>query len=151
MTPSGRSRNMAARWIKDPRFSQGATTALAWLTTPAMDRTEPMHGYKTATAQASVAHQTTGPSASAGNGASCHSSVLLQQPDPISDSPGMAFGGVELVPVLGKVAVSLPLSSSKRSSSFRSRSSSLSSHYPFRRPLTTAAARSRSTLRRRQF
>jgi hypothetical protein len=52
----------------------------------------------------SVAHEATGLSAAAGVGSSCHSPVLLQQRDPISDSPGMAFGGVELVAGLGKVA-----------------------------------------------
>ena len=52
----------------------------------------------------SVAHEATGLSAAAGVGSSCHSPVLLQQRDPISDSPGMAFGGVALVAVLNKMA-----------------------------------------------
>ena len=100
MTPSGRSRNMAARWIKDPRFSQGATTALAWLTTPAMDRTEPMHGPKTP----SSTHEAIALSAAVGEGNSCHSSVLLKQRNHGSDSHGIAFGGVELVAALDKIA-----------------------------------------------
>jgi len=49
-------------------------------------------------------HEATGLSAAAGVGSSCHSPVLLQQRNPISDSPGMAFGGVELVAGLDKVA-----------------------------------------------
>ena len=85
---------MATRWMPDPRISQGATTALAYLTTPAVDLTEPMHGYKTATAQASVANEAIALSAEAGVGNSCHSSVLLQQRDHVLDSPGIAFGGV---------------------------------------------------------
>ena len=56
-------------------------------------------------------------------GASSHSPVLLKQRDQISDSPGIAFGGVELVPELNKIALSLLLSSSSRSSSFSSRCS----------------------------
>jgi hypothetical protein len=91
---------MAARWMPDPRISQGATGALAWLTTPAMARTEPMHGPKTP----SDAHEAFALSAEVGVGSSCHSPVLLQQRDPISDSPGMAFGGGELVPELNKIA-----------------------------------------------
>ena len=47
--------------------------------------------------------------------------VFLQQRDHISDSPGVAFGGVELVPELDKIALSLLLSSSSRSSFFSSR------------------------------
>ena len=47
-----------------------------------------------------------------------HPPVLLEQRDHVSDSPGIAFGGVELVPVLDKIALSLLLSSSSRSSSF---------------------------------
>ena len=49
-------------------------------------------------------HEATGLSAAAGVGSSCHSPVLLQQRNPISDSPGMAFGGVALVAVLNKMA-----------------------------------------------
>ena len=52
-----------------------------------------MHGFKTANAQPRGAHEATGLSAAAGQESSSHSSVLLQQRDPISDSPGMAFGG----------------------------------------------------------
>ena len=55
----------------------------------------------------SCAHEAAGLSAAAGVGSSCHSPVLLQQRDPISDSPGMAFGGVELVVVLNKMATDL--------------------------------------------
>ena len=82
--------------MPDPRISQGATRALAWLTTPAVDHTEPMHGPKTP----SGAHEAIAMSAAVGVGNSCHSSVLLQQREPISDSPGIAFGGIELVPGL---------------------------------------------------
>ena len=49
-------------------------------------------------------------------GASSHSPVLLKQRDQISDSPGIAFGGVELVPELNKIALSLLLSSASRCS-----------------------------------
>jgi len=105
---------MATRWMPDPRISQGATGALAWLTTPAMARTEPMHSYKTATAQPSVAHEATGLSTAAGNGASCHYPVLLKQRNRVSDSPGMAFGGVELMSELNKIALSLASSSESR-------------------------------------
>jgi len=52
-------------------------------------------------------HEATGLSAAAGVGSSCHSPVLLQQRNPISDSPGMAFGGVALVAVLNKMATAL--------------------------------------------
>ena len=45
----------------------------------------------------SGAHEATGLGAAAGNGASCHSPVLLKQRNHVSDSPGMALGGVELV------------------------------------------------------
>ena len=79
--------------MPDPRISQGANGALAWLTTPAMARTEPMHGPKTP----SGANEATGLSAAAGVGSSCHSPVLLKQRNHVSDSPGIAFGGVELV------------------------------------------------------
>jgi hypothetical protein len=82
-------------------------------------------------------------SAASGMGASSHSPVLLQQRDHISDSPGVAFGGVELVSELNKIASSLLLSSASRSSSFSSR-------YRLHRPSATAAARSRSAPRRRR-
>jgi hypothetical protein len=45
-----------------------------------------------------------------------HSPVFLRRRDHISDSPGLAFGCFELVPVLDKIALSLLLGSS----SFRS-------------------------------
>jgi len=45
-----------------------------------------------------------GLSAAAGQESSSHSWVLLQQRNPISDSPGMAFEGVALVPELNKIA-----------------------------------------------
>jgi hypothetical protein len=38
---------------------------------------------------------------------SSHSLVLLQKRDHISDSPGIAFGGVQLVAELDKIALSL--------------------------------------------
>jgi hypothetical protein len=72
---------------------------------------EPMHGFKTATAQPSGAHEATGLSAAAGVGSSCHSPVLLQQQNHISVSPGVDGGGVELVSDLNKIASSLLLSS----------------------------------------
>jgi len=68
-----------------------------------MAPTEPMHSYKTTTAQPSVAHEATGLSTAAGNGASCRSPVLLKQRNHVSDSPGIAFGGIELVDVLDRL------------------------------------------------
>ena len=79
-----------------------------------------MHGFKTATAQPRGAHEATGLSAAAGNGASCHSPVLLQQRDHISDSPGVDGGRLELVPELNKIASSLLLSSASRAFSLLS-------------------------------
>ena len=79
--------------MPNPRISQGATRAFAWLTTPAVDRTEPMHGPKTP----SAAHEAIALSAAAGVGSSCHFPVLLKQQNQVSDSPGIAFGGIELV------------------------------------------------------
>ncbi len=74
-----------------------------------------MNGFKTATAQPRGAHEATGLSAAAGMGSSCHSPVLLQQRNHISDSPGVDGGGGELVSELNKIASSLLLSSASRS------------------------------------
>jgi hypothetical protein len=60
------------------------------------------------------AHQAIGLSAAAGVGSSCHSPILLQQRNHISDSPGVDGGGVELVSELDKIALSLALSSASR-------------------------------------
>ena len=76
--------------MPDPRISQGATREFAWLTTPEVDRTEPMHGPKTP----SSTHEAIALSAAVGEGNSCHSSVLLQKNNHDSDSTGIAFGGV---------------------------------------------------------
>ena len=108
---------MAARWMPDPRISQGATRTLTWLATPAVDRTELMYGPKTP----SGAHEAITLSVAVGVGSSWHSPVLLKQRNHVSDSPGIAFGGIEMVPVLDKIALSLLLSSSKRSFCFSCR------------------------------
>ena len=68
----------------------------------------------------SGAHEATGLSGAAGNGASGHSAVLLQQRNQVSDSPGVEGGGVELVLELNKSASTLELSASSRSISLLS-------------------------------
>jgi len=95
---------MAGQVDAGSKDQPGATGAIAGLTTPTVALTEPMHSYKTATARPSVAHEATGLSTAAGNGASCHSPVLLKQRNHVSDSPGIAFGGVELMSELNEIA-----------------------------------------------
>jgi len=73
----------------------------------------------------SGAQEAVGLSAAAGNGASSHSAVLLQQRNHVADSPGVEGGGVELMPELDEIALSLALNSESRAFSFSICSASL--------------------------